>query len=45
MTFVKSLASAATLMLSASIASAQDANPADIFDLGVKFDRAVNQAS
>jgi basic membrane protein A and related proteins len=45
MTFVKSLASAATLMLSASIASAQDANPAVIFDLGGKFDRSFNQAS
>jgi basic membrane protein A len=45
MTFVKSLASAAALMLSVSIASAQDANPAVIFDLGGKFDRSFNQAS
>jgi basic membrane protein A len=45
MTFAKTLASAAALMLAAGAALAQDANPAVIFDLGGKFDRSFNQAS
>jgi basic membrane protein A and related proteins len=45
MIFAKTLASAAALMLAASAAQAQDANPAVIFDLGGKFDRSFNQAS
>jgi basic membrane protein A len=45
MSFAKSLASAAALMLTVSVAHAEDANPAVIFDLGGKFDRSFNQAS
>jgi basic membrane protein A len=45
MTFLKTLASAAALMVAASVAQAEDANPAVIFDLGGKFDRSFNQAS
>ena len=45
MTFAKTLASAAALIVTASAAQAQDANPAVIFDLGGKFDRSFNQAS
>jgi basic membrane protein A len=45
MTFAKTLASAAALMLAAGAALAQDASPAVIFDLGGKFDRSFNQAS
>ena len=46
MTFAKTLASAAALMLTAAALQAQEAaNPAVIFDLGGKFDRSFNQAS
>ncbi len=45
MTFAKTLAPVAVLLAAASMASAQDANPAVIFDLGGKFDRSFNQAS
>jgi basic membrane protein A len=45
MTFAKSLASTAAVLLASSAAQAQDANPAVIFDLGGKFDRSFNQAS
>jgi basic membrane protein A len=45
MTFFKTIASAAALLTAASAASAQDAEPAVIFDLGGKFDRSFNQAS
>jgi basic membrane protein A len=45
MTFAKSLASAAALIVAAAAAHAQDANPAVIFDLGGKFDRSFNQAA
>ena len=45
MTFAKTLASAAALLVAAPAAFAQDANPAVIFDLGGKFDRSFNQAS
>jgi basic membrane protein A and related proteins len=45
MTFAKTLASAAALVMAAWTAHAEDANPAVIFDLGGKFDRSFNQAS
>jgi basic membrane protein A len=45
MTFAKTLASAAALMVAASAVQAQDATPAVIFDLGGKFDKSFNQAS
>ena len=45
MMFVKTIASAAALMLAAGAGLAQEANPAVIFDLGGKFDRSFNQAS
>jgi basic membrane protein A and related proteins len=45
MTFARTLASAAALLLAAGTGLAQDANPAIIFDLGGKFDRSFNQAS
>ena len=45
MSFAKTLAAAAAVMLSASVVHAQEANPAVIFDLGGKFDRSFNQAS
>ena len=45
MTFAKTLASAAALLVAAPAVQAQDANPAVIFDLGGKFDRSFNQAS
>lgn len=45
MMFAKTLASAAALMMAATVAVAEDANPAVIFDLGGKFDRSFNQAS
>ena len=45
MSFAKTLASAAALMLTVSVGHAEDANPAVIFDLGGKFDRSFNQAS
>jgi basic membrane protein A len=45
MTFAKTLAPVAVLLATSSMALAQDANPAVIFDLGGKFDRSFNQAS
>ena len=45
MTFAKTLASAAALIVAATAVHAEDANPAVIFDLGGKFDRSFNQAS
>ena len=45
MTLTKSLTPVAVLLATASMALAQDANPAVIFDLGGKFDRSFNQAS
>ena len=45
MTFARTLASAAALLMAASAVQAADANPAVIFDLGGKFDRSFNQAS
>jgi basic membrane protein A len=45
MTFAKTLASAAALMAAATVAHAQEATPAVIFDLGGKFDKSFNQAS
>ena len=46
MTFAKTLAAAAALMMTAAGVQAQEAaNPAVIFDLGGKFDRSFNQAS
>ena len=45
MTFAKTLAPAAVLMAVAAAASAQEVNPAVIFDLGGKFDKSFNQAS
>jgi basic membrane protein A and related proteins len=45
MTFAKTLASVAALLVAAPAVQAQDANPAVIFDLGGKFDRSFNQAS
>jgi basic membrane protein A len=46
MTFAKTLAAAAALMITAAGVQAQEAaNPAVIFDLGGKFDRSFNQAS
>jgi basic membrane protein A len=45
MTFAKTLASAAALIVAAAAAQAQDANPAVIYDLGGKFDRSFNQAA
>ena len=46
MTFAKTLATAAALVMAAAAVQAQEAaNPAVIFDLGGKFDRSFNQAS
>ena len=45
MTFAKTLASAAALIVSATALQAQEVNPAVIFDLGGKFDKSFNQAS
>src|SRR4051812_34309072 len=45
MTFAKLLAPAAMLLAAASVAHAQESQPAVIFDLGGKFDRSFNQAS
>lgn len=45
MTLTKTLTPVAVLLATASMALAQDANPAVIFDLGGKFDRSFNQAS
>jgi basic membrane protein A and related proteins len=45
MIFAKTLVSAAALLATVTLAQAQDAEPALIFDLGGKFDRSFNQAS
>lgn len=45
MSLAKTLAPVAILLATSSMALAQDATPAVIFDLGGKFDRSFNQAS
>lgn len=45
MSFFKTLAATAALVVAGGAVLAQDVNPAVIFDLGGKFDRSFNQAS
>ncbi len=45
MTAIKTLAASLAILTAATMAQAQDSNPAVIYDLGGKFDRSFNQAS